>query len=77
MTQKIVIELPLNCAKCEKKIMAICTTADGVTAFAFEREGRDRVVIKGEDIDPARITECLREKVTKHARLVSVAIDDD
>ncbi|GAU28377.1 hypothetical protein TSUD_257050 [Trifolium subterraneum] len=76
MTQKIVIELPLHCAKCKKKILAICTTADGVTTVTLEREGRDRVVIKGENIDPAKITECLREKVTKNAELVSVAMED-
>ncbi|AET00679.1 putative heavy metal-associated domain, HMA [Medicago truncatula] len=76
MMQTIVIELPLHCAKCKKKILAICTTADGVTMVTLEREGRDRVVIKGEDVDAARVTEHLREKVTRHARLVSVTNDE-
>jgi hypothetical protein len=44
----------------------------GVTTVTLEREGRDRVVIEGEDIDAARITECLRKKVTKNAKLVSM-----
>ncbi|WJX59681.1 6-phosphofructokinase [Trifolium repens] len=72
MTQKIVIDLPLCCEKYKKKILEICTTADGVTTVTLEREGRDRVVIEGEDIDAARITECLRKKVTKNAKLVSM-----
>ncbi|XP_004491486.1 heavy metal-associated isoprenylated plant protein 47-like [Cicer arietinum] len=76
MKQKIVIEVPLHCAKCKKKILAICTTADGVETVTLEREGRDRVVIKGEDVDAARVTQCLREKVTGYARLVSVAKDE-
>ncbi|CAL5190725.1 unnamed protein product [Lathyrus oleraceus] len=76
MRQKIVIEIPLHSAKCKRKILTICTIADGVTSVSFEREGKDRVVIKGEDVDAARVTECLREKVTKHARLVTVAMDD-
>ncbi|XP_058742871.1 heavy metal-associated isoprenylated plant protein 47-like [Vicia villosa] len=75
MTQKIVIEIPLHCAKCKRKILGICTIADGVTSVSFEREGKDRVVIKGEDVDAARVTQCLREKVSKYARLVSVARD--
>ncbi|XP_027333865.1 heavy metal-associated isoprenylated plant protein 47-like [Abrus precatorius] len=76
MQQKIVIEVPLHCAKCKKKIMAICTTADGVTSFTFQREGKDQVVIKGEGIDAAGVTSRLREKVNKYAKLVSVAKDE-
>ncbi|KAL5101201.1 hypothetical protein RYX36_005528 [Vicia faba] len=76
MRQKIVIEIPLRCAKCKKKILTICTIADGVTSVSFEREGKDTVVIKGEDVDAARVTECLREKVSKYARLVTVAADE-
>lgn len=48
----------------------------GVTSVSFEREEKDRVVIKGEDVDAARVTQCLREKVSKYARLVSVARDE-
>lgn len=48
----------------------------GVETVTLEREGRDRVVIKGEDVDAARVTQCLREKVTGYARLVSVAKDE-
>lgn len=48
----------------------------GVTMVTLEREGKDRVVIKGEDVDAARVTERLREKVTRHARLVSVTNDE-
>ncbi|RDX61635.1 hypothetical protein CR513_60116, partial [Mucuna pruriens] len=73
--QKIVIEVPLHCARCKKKIMTICTTADGVSSVSFEREERDRVVIKGEEVDAAGVTACLREKVNKYAKLVSVAKD--
>lgn len=45
----------------------------GVESVTFEREERDRVVIKGEEVDAAGVTECLRDKVSRHARLVSVA----
>lgn len=30
--QKIVIEVPLHCGKCKKKVMTICTTADGTSS---------------------------------------------
>nr|AFK49010.1 unknown [Lotus japonicus] len=74
--QKIVIEVPLHCAKCRKKILAICATSDGVTSVTFQREGKDQVMIKGEKVDSARITECLRQKVNRHAKLLSVAKDE-
>lgn len=45
----------------------------GVESVTFEREERDRVVIKGKEVDAAGVTECLRDKVSRHARLVSVA----
>lgn len=45
----------------------------GVESVTFEREERDRVVIKGEEVDAAGVTECLRDKVSRYARLVSVA----
>ncbi|KAJ1392536.1 Heavy metal-associated domain superfamily [Sesbania bispinosa] len=76
MKQKIVIEVPLHCSRCKKKIMAICTTADGVTSVIFQREEKDRVVIKGEGVDAAGVTDCLRQKVNKYAKLVSVAKDE-
>ncbi|GAU28375.1 hypothetical protein TSUD_257030 [Trifolium subterraneum] len=78
MTQTIVIDqLPLHSEKHKNKIFTICLTADGVTAVNVVKEGNDSVVIKGGDhVDPARITECLRQKVTNHARLVSVVMED-
>ncbi|XP_027333866.1 heavy metal-associated isoprenylated plant protein 47-like [Abrus precatorius] len=76
MQQKIVIEVPLHCEECRREIMAICMTADGVTSFAFQREGKDQVVIKGEGIDAYGVTSRLRKKVNKYAKLVSVAKDE-
>ncbi|QCE01800.1 heavy metal-associated isoprenylated plant protein 47-like [Vigna unguiculata] len=73
--QKIEIEVPLHCGRCKKKIMSICTTADGVCSVSFQREGKDKVVIKGEGVDAAGVTACLREKVNKYAKLISVAKD--
>ncbi|KAK7276922.1 hypothetical protein RIF29_18071 [Crotalaria pallida] len=72
--QKIVIEVPLHCAKCKKKIMEICTTAEGVTSVSIiQREQRDGVEIVGEGVDAARVTERLRDKVNKYAKLARVA----
>ncbi|KAG5053438.1 hypothetical protein JHK85_005951 [Glycine max] len=73
--QKIVIEVPLHCERCKKKIMTICTMADGVTSVTFQREEKEKVVIIGEGIDAAGVAACLRKKVNKYARLVSVAND--
>ncbi|KAK7299957.1 hypothetical protein RJT34_10788 [Clitoria ternatea] len=75
MKQKIIIEVPLHCSRCRKKIMAICTTADGVASVSFQREGKDGVMIKGEGVDAAGLTACLRKKV-KYAELVSVVKDE-
>ncbi|ESW14380.1 hypothetical protein PHAVU_008G275900 [Phaseolus vulgaris] len=75
MRQRIEIEVPLHCGGCKKKIMSICTTADGVCSVSFERGGKDKVVIKGEGVDAAGLTACLRKKVNKYAELISVAKD--
>lgn len=47
----------------------------GVCSVSFEREGKDKVVIKGEGVDAAGVTVCLREKVNKYAKLITVAKD--
>ncbi|XLR29435.1 heavy metal-associated isoprenylated plant protein 47 [Arachis ipaensis] len=72
MKQKIVIEVPLNCTKCKKKVLTICTTAEGVTAVKFIRDGKDRVEIIGEGVDAAEVTQDLRNKL-KFAKLVNVS----
>ncbi|XP_029125760.1 heavy metal-associated isoprenylated plant protein 47-like [Cajanus cajan] len=76
MGQKIEIEVPLHCERCKRKIMTICTTADGVSSVSFQRENKlDRVMVKGEGIDAAGLTACLRKKVNKYAKLLSVDND--
>lgn len=45
----------------------------GVTSVTIHREDRDRVEIIGEGVDATRVTERLREKTNKYAKLVSVA----
>lgn len=47
----------------------------GVTSVTFQREEKEKVVIIGEGIDAAGVAACLRKKVNKYARLVSVAND--
>jgi len=47
----------------------------GVCSVSFQREGKEKVVIKGEGVDAAGVTACLREKVNKYAKLISVAKD--
>ncbi|MED6205553.1 hypothetical protein PIB30_018728 [Stylosanthes scabra] len=70
--QKIVIEVPLNCAKCKKQVLTICTTAEGVTTVKFIRDGKDRVEIIGDGVDAAEVTQDLRNKL-KFAKLVHVS----
>ncbi|KAF1868735.1 hypothetical protein Lal_00036173 [Lupinus albus] len=88
MKQKIVIEVPLHCGKCKKKILKICTTAKGdypidplpntsFMSLTTHRGEEDRVEIIGEGIDAARITERLREKVNKYAKLVRVTMVEE
>ncbi|BAT80626.1 hypothetical protein VIGAN_03021900 [Vigna angularis var. angularis] len=73
MSQVITIRVSLHCERCRRKTMTICMTADGVNSAAFE--GRDTIVMRGERVDAAAVTARLRQRVSKHAMLVSVAND--
>ncbi|GKV38679.1 hypothetical protein SLEP1_g46568 [Rubroshorea leprosula] len=80
MKQKIVIKVSMHCDKCRTKAMKIAAVADGrftdhlsisVTSVAFQGEDRDRLLIEGDGVDAACLTESLRKKLC-HATLETV-----
>ncbi|GLT83643.1 hypothetical protein SLE2022_019200 [Rubroshorea leprosula] len=71
LQQKIVIKVSMHCDKCRTKAMKIAAVADGVTSVAFQGEDRDRLLIEGDGVDAACLTESLRKKLC-HATLETV-----
>ncbi|GLT57567.1 hypothetical protein SLA2020_305330 [Shorea laevis] len=71
LQQKIVIKVSMPCDKCRTKAMKIAAAAEGVTSVAFQGEDRDRLLIEGDGVDAACLTESLRKKLC-HATLETV-----
>ncbi|PKI78820.1 heavy metal-associated isoprenylated plant protein 47-like [Punica granatum] len=71
--QEIVIKLcPLHCDKCRAKAMQIAATANGtVISMKIQGTDRDQLVVVGEGIDSANLTQSLRKKF-RYADLLSV-----
>ncbi|KAF8409797.1 hypothetical protein HHK36_005876 [Tetracentron sinense] len=69
--QKIVVQVQMNCDKCQSKVLKIAAVAYGVTSVAIQGKERDQVVIIGDGVDSAVLTSLLRKKVG-YARLISV-----
>jgi hypothetical protein len=61
--RKIVIQLQMKSDRCRSKAMALVAATGGVHSVALDGQGRDKVVVVGEGIDPVKPTCALRKKV--------------
>ncbi|KAL4618747.1 hypothetical protein ACB092_06G033300 [Castanea dentata] len=71
MKQKIVIKVQVRCDKCRSKAMKVAAATDGVMSVSLQGVDRDQVVVIGERVDAACLTNTLRKKVG-YARLETV-----
>ncbi|XP_050215400.1 heavy metal-associated isoprenylated plant protein 47-like [Mercurialis annua] len=71
MQKKIVIMVSTRCEKCRTKAMQTAAVADGVSSVALEGEKKEKLVVVGEMVDAACLTEALRRKI-RHAELLTV-----
>ncbi|XP_057983410.1 heavy metal-associated isoprenylated plant protein 47-like [Malania oleifera] len=62
MKQKIVVRVHFKCNKCRSKALKIAASACGVTSVAIGGGDRDTVVVTGEGVDSAKLTDSLRKK---------------
>ncbi|CAL5402600.1 unnamed protein product [Camellia sinensis] len=70
MRQRIVINMQLNSEKHRTKAMRIAAKTQGVNSVA--KIGGDQVEIMGYGIDAVKLTDSIRRKVCKHAKLESL-----
>ncbi|KAI8009255.1 Heavy metal-associated isoprenylated plant protein 16 [Camellia lanceoleosa] len=70
MGQRIVIDMQLNSEKNRSKAMRIATKTQGVNSVA--KIGGDQVEIRGYGIDAVKLTNSIRRKVCKYAKLESL-----
>ncbi|KAL6845831.1 hypothetical protein ACP4OV_024406 [Aristida adscensionis] len=63
MKQKIVIRVSMSCEKSRSKAMALVARADGVSSMGVTGDGRDRLEVVGDGIDPVCLVNYLRKKV--------------
>ncbi|XP_021287667.1 heavy metal-associated isoprenylated plant protein 47-like isoform X2 [Herrania umbratica] len=71
MKQKIVIKVSMHCDKCRTKALKIAAAADGVISVGLHGPEKDKLMIVGDGIDAACLTESLRKKLS-HASLEMV-----
>ncbi|CAL4968569.1 unnamed protein product [Urochloa decumbens] len=72
--QKIVIKVQMSSDRCRSKAMALVAATGGVDSVALAGDGKDQVVVVGEDVDSVKLTEALRKKIGG-AQLVQVGED--
>ncbi|XP_039014102.1 heavy metal-associated isoprenylated plant protein 47-like [Hibiscus syriacus] len=63
MKQKIVIKVSMHCRKCRKKALQVAAVAYGVTSVALHGPEKDKLMILGDGVDAACLTEALRKKL--------------
>ncbi|KAL6845830.1 hypothetical protein ACP4OV_024405 [Aristida adscensionis] len=71
MKQKIVIRVSMSCEKSRSKAMALVAKAAGVSSMGVTGDGRDRLEVVGDGVDPVCLVTCLRKKIG-HAELLQV-----
>ncbi|KAL6652573.1 hypothetical protein ACP70R_011498 [Stipagrostis hirtigluma subsp. patula] len=71
MKQKIVIRVSMPCEKSRSKAMALVAKAYGVTSMGIIGDGRDRLEVVGDGVDPVCLVKCLRKKLG-HADIILV-----
>ncbi|XP_066320490.1 heavy metal-associated isoprenylated plant protein 47-like [Miscanthus floridulus] len=72
MKQKIVIRVQMECDRCRSKALALVAATGGVDSVSLAGDGRDQVVVVGDDVDSVKLTNALRRKVGS-AEIVQVA----
>ena len=70
--QKIVIRVQMECDRCRSKALALVAATGGVDSVSLAGDGRDQVVVVGDDVDSVKLTNALRRKVGP-AEIVQVA----
>ncbi|XP_054796486.1 uncharacterized protein LOC129301807 isoform X2 [Prosopis cineraria] len=74
MQQKLTIKVNMECESCRNKALKIASSVKGVSSVAIEGNEKDRVVVKGEDVD----TVCLGRMLKKKFRGVTVlTVEED
>ncbi|TYH21063.1 hypothetical protein ES288_A04G012900v1 [Gossypium darwinii] len=63
MKQKIILKVSMHCSKCRKKALKVAAVAYGVTSVALHGPEKDKLMILGEGMDAACLTEALRKKL--------------
>ncbi|KAK8691171.1 hypothetical protein V6N13_074690 [Hibiscus sabdariffa] len=63
MKQKIVLKVSMHCSKCRTKALKVAAVAYGVISVALEGAEKDKLVIIGDGVDAACLTEALRKKL--------------
>ncbi|KAH9804414.1 hypothetical protein KPL71_002130 [Citrus sinensis] len=76
MKQKIVIKVQITCKKCRRKAMKIAVKADGVIKVEIKGEGKDELVVIGNEVDSVKLTRKLQKKLG-FASLLSVQEEKD
>ncbi|KAJ4837235.1 hypothetical protein Tsubulata_027964, partial [Turnera subulata] len=71
MKQKIVIKVSVHCDKCRTKALKIAAATEGVTSVALEGDDKDKVVVIGEGVDAACLTNSLKKKMN-YASILTV-----
>ncbi|XP_057430558.1 heavy metal-associated isoprenylated plant protein 47 [Lotus japonicus] len=63
MKQKIVMKVNMYCQKCRTKALKVVAGANGVSFVGLEGEDKNNLVVIGDGMDAAKLTNCLRKKV--------------
>ncbi|KAH1063129.1 hypothetical protein J1N35_028116 [Gossypium stocksii] len=63
MKQKIVIKVSMHCSKCRTEALQVAAVAYGVNSVALHGPEKDKLMILGEGVDVACLTEALRKKL--------------
>ncbi|XP_038996181.1 heavy metal-associated isoprenylated plant protein 47-like [Hibiscus syriacus] len=71
MQQKIVIKVSMHCRKFRRKALQVAAVAYGVTSVALHGPEKDKLMILGDGVDAACLTEALRKKLC-HASVEQV-----
>ncbi|MBA0693286.1 hypothetical protein Golax_009599 [Gossypium laxum] len=53
----------MHCSKCRKKALKVAAVAYGVTSVALHGPEKDKLMILGDGVDAACLTEALRKKL--------------
>uniref|UniRef100_A0A0E0KRQ1 HMA domain-containing protein n=1 Tax=Oryza punctata TaxID=4537 RepID=A0A0E0KRQ1_ORYPU len=69
--QKIVIKVSMPCGKCRSKAMSLVAGARGVNSVEVTGDGKDRLQVVGDGVDPVCLVTCLRKKIG-YAEIVQV-----